>query len=84
MSSHQVKIEREEEEKITYWVPLPILREGEGPVERMGQEVGHQNKGQQTKGQDRQIKIDIQQQGFRSKQHGEDIFPRKRKSDFHH
>ena len=83
MSSHQVKIEREEEEKITYWVPLPILREGEG--------VGQQNKrsgeekqgvGQPNKGQDRQIKINIEQQGFRSKQ-GEDIFPRKRKSDFH-
>ena len=78
MSSHQVKIEREEEEKIIYWVPLPILREGEG----VGQQHKGKEVGQQNKGQDRQIKINIEQKGFRSKQ-GEDIFPRKRKSDFH-
>jgi hypothetical protein len=83
MSSHQVKIEREEEEKITYWVPLPILREGE-EVEQQNKQPGQENQvvGQDNKGQDRQIKINIEQQGFRSKQ-GEDIFPRKRKSDFH-
>jgi hypothetical protein len=79
MSSHQVKIEREEEEKITYWVPLPIFREGEG----VGQQKTGQKVGQQNKGQDREIKIDSEQQGFRRKQQQEDIFPRKRKSDFH-
>ena len=67
MSSRQVKIEKEEE-KIIYWVPLPILRVGE-------------EEGQKSKEGSKEIKIE--NQGFRNKQDGDGMFPRKRKSDFH-
>ena len=73
--SYQVKIHKEEEDKKIYYVPLPIYRVGEGEERKEGTQ----------KNQERNIEIKIshQQQGAGSQKGGEDIFPRKRKSDFH-